>query len=184
MVQVRSRRWLVEDVVQPPKAGSPGWKIAALALAGALPLTVIAILLATGSWGERPGENDYRTGAPVQAGSRAPADTDEDPDEESVTKKAATSEPAPKEGDPHEAVEAPRRVKARRAVKKATRREPRPRFKPSPDAGRTRAGRTAPVKAPVAKTAPETKQPKKPPRRKQPKHIGEGTMPFWEGTKK
>ncbi len=175
-------------VVQPPAVGSPIWKIAALALAAALPLAVVGVLLATGVFSVEP-RRGVDPGATVGAGR--PATGDDDPDEEPAVaprvqvgkKKAVAAEPG-EQDPPGTAGEAPRTSKTRRAVKRAKRRTPRPRFgakptrprfKLSPDAGTARA--KAPARAPATKPAPAAKKP-----RKKPKRIGEGTMPFfWEG---
>ena len=178
----------ITGLMQPPKA-SMGWKIAALALAAALPLAVVGVLLMTGFFAERPARVMPAVGAALDDDD----DGDEEPDrasrsEAQAKKKKASAEPRneePGEAPPGKAKPGARAKKPGPVAKRRKQRKPRPRFgkrkvrsprfKLSPDAGARKAPLVkAPAPAPV-------KKPKKKPR---PESIGEGTMPFWEGTKK
>ena len=191
-------------VVQPPRTGSPGWKIAALALAGALPLAVIGALLLSGSWGDDTDDN--RTGAAVKAGRGSEVDDDDDdeldsPPPATAKKKIAAGEPGetPRPDEARKAPQpgadkAPGRSSTKRVSRGSKRRAPRvrfpartarPRFRLRPDSGSAGAKAPPPARPPTKTVTGETRPAKKkPPRRKKPQHIGEGTMPFWEGTKR
>lgn len=189
------------SVVNPPRTSSAGWKIAALALAGALPLAVVGALLLSGSWGGDT--NDERTGAAVKAGRSADDDDEEESDDQpqaTAKKKIVAGEPAPAprpdeagENPRPETDEAPGRSKTKRGSRATKRRTPRvrfpartarPRFKVKPDARGGARAKAPPSRPPAAKAAKVETKParKKPPKRKKPQHIGEGTMPFWEGS--
>ncbi len=178
----------ITGLVQPAK-GSAGWKVAALALAAALPLAVVGVLLLTGFFEQRPARVMPAVGTEVDD------DDDEEPDRATrakvKTKRQVVAEPKVVEPPADKAPaartgararkpgQAARRRKARSPRPRFGKRKARPRFRASPDAGPRKA---SVVKAPAP--APAVKRKKKPKKKPRPESIGEGTMPFWEGAKK